>query len=58
MCQHFSGHKFTQFFGYVDFSASARNVFDSHGKEPAVDSYRENLPIASRSFYLQTTIHF
>jgi len=47
-----------RFFGYVDFSASARNVFDSNGKEPAVDSYRENLPIASRSFYLQTTVHF
>ena len=47
-----------RFFGYVDFSASVRNVFDEHGKEAAINSYKENLPIASRSFYLQTTIHF
>ncbi len=47
-----------RFFGYVDFSASARNVLDSHGKEPAINSYPDNLPIASRSFYLETTVHF
>ncbi len=47
-----------RFFGYIDFSASVRNIFDEHGKEAATSSYKENLPIASRSFYLQTTIHF
>ncbi|NOR68450.1 MAG: TonB-dependent receptor [Methylomarinum sp.] len=47
-----------RFFGYVDFTASARNVLDSHGKEPAINSYPDNFPIASRSFYLETTVHF
>jgi len=47
-----------RFFGHIDFSASVRNIFNSHGKELAVDAYQDNLPIASRSFYLQTTIHF
>jgi len=47
-----------RFFGVVDFSASVRNVFDTDGREAAVNSFKENLPIASRSFYLQTSIHF
>ncbi len=47
-----------RFFGYIDFSASVRNAFNSHGKEASTDSYKENLPIASRSFYLETTVHF
>lgn len=47
-----------RFFGYVDFSASARNVMDSHGKESATNSFPDNLPIASRSFYLETSVHF
>ncbi len=47
-----------RFFEIIDFSTSVRNVFDSQGKEAAVNSYKDNLPIASRSFYLQTTIHF
>jgi len=47
-----------RFFGHIDFSASVRNIFNSHGKELAVDAYQDNFPIASRSFYLQTTIHF
>ncbi len=47
-----------RFFGHVDFSASIRNAFDTHGKEPGVAYYKENLPIASRSFYLEATLHF
>ncbi len=47
-----------RFFGYVDFSASVRNVFDEQGKEAAVNSFKDNLPIASRSFYLETSIRF
>ncbi len=47
-----------RFLGHIDFSASVRNVFDSGGKEPAENSYVNNLPIASRSFYLETTLHF
>ncbi|MFK5949875.1 MAG: TonB-dependent receptor [Methylococcales bacterium] len=47
-----------RYFDRIDFSASVRNIFDAQGKEAAVNSYKDNLPIASRSFYLQTTIHF
>lgn len=47
-----------RFFGHIDFSASVRNVFDSQGKEPAVNAYPDNFPIPSRSFYLETTVHF
>ncbi len=47
-----------RFFDTIDLSASVRNVFDSNGKEGAVNSFPDNLPIASRSFYLETTIHF
>jgi iron complex outermembrane receptor protein len=47
-----------RFFGHIDFSASVRNVFDSNGKEPASVFYPDSLPIPSRSFYLETTVHF
>lgn len=47
-----------RFFDAIDFSASVRNVFNSNGKEPAVNAYPDNLPIPSRSFYLETNIHF
>jgi len=47
-----------RFFGFIDLSASVHNVFDSDGKEESVDAYPDNLPIPSRSFYLQTSIHF
>ena len=47
-----------RFFGHIDFSASVRNVFDSQGKEPASNAYPDNFPIPSRSFYLETTVHF
>ena len=47
-----------RFFGYIDFSASVRNVFNSHGKQHAPRSYPDSYPIASRSFYLETTLHF
>lgn len=45
-------------FGYVDVTASARNLFDSHGKEPAISLYPDNLPIAGQSFYLEAAVHF
>jgi iron complex outermembrane receptor protein len=44
--------------GHIDFTASVRNVLDSQGKEPSSSSYRNNIPIASRSFYLETSFHF
>ncbi len=47
-----------RFLEHIDFSASVHNVFDSQGKEAAISSYPDNLPIPSRSFYLETTLHF
>ena len=47
-----------RFFGCVDFSASLRNAFDTHGKESGTTNFKDNFPIASRSFYLETTLHF
>lgn len=44
--------------GYIDLTASARNLFDSHGKEPAITSYPDNLPIVPQSFYFEAAIHF
>lgn len=44
--------------GYLDLTASARNLFNSDGKEPASTSYPNNLPIAARSFYFEAAIHF
>ncbi len=44
---------------HVNLSASVRNLFNSHGKEPAVvSSYPNNLPIPSQSFYLEASVHF
>lgn len=44
--------------GYVDLTASVRNLFDSQGKEPATTSYPYNLPIATQTFYFETSVHF
>jgi iron complex outermembrane receptor protein len=44
--------------GYLDLTASARNLFDSRGKEAAITSYPNNLPIAPQSFYVEAAIHF
>lgn len=44
--------------GYLDLTASARNLLDSHGKEPATSSYPYNLPIAGQTFYFEAAIHF
>lgn len=44
--------------GYLDLTASARNLFNSHGKEPATNSYPDNLPIATQTFYFEASIHF
>lgn len=44
--------------GYLDLTASARNLFDSNGKEPAVTSYPNNLPIVPQSFYFEASVHF
>ncbi|AEG02313.1 TonB-dependent receptor plug domain-containing protein [Methylomonas methanica] len=45
-------------FGHLDLTASARNLFDSHGREAAVISYPNNLPIPGQSFYFEASIHF
>jgi len=45
--------------GYVDLKASARNIFDSKGKEFGVlKAYPYNLPIPGQSFYVEASIHF
>ncbi len=44
--------------GYLDLTASARNLFDSQGKEAAVRSFPDNLPIPGQSFYFEAAVHF
>ncbi|MGR8930405.1 MAG: TonB-dependent receptor plug domain-containing protein [Gammaproteobacteria bacterium] len=44
--------------GYLDLTASARNLFDSHGKEEGIATYPDNLPIPGQSFYFEASIHF
>ena len=38
--------------------STAALMFDTRGREPAVAAFPNSLPIASRSFYLETAIHF
>ena len=45
-------------FGHLDLSASARNLFDTNGREPAVSSYPNNLPIMGQTFYFEASVHF
>jgi iron complex outermembrane receptor protein len=44
--------------GYVDLTASVRNLLDSKGKEQATISYPDNIPIAAQTFYFETSVHF
>ncbi|MGR8930406.1 MAG: TonB-dependent receptor plug domain-containing protein [Gammaproteobacteria bacterium] len=44
--------------GHIDLTASARNLFDSKGKEAAASSYPYNLPIPAQSFYFEVSIHY
>jgi len=45
-------------FGFIDATASARNLFDSKGKEPSISAYPNNLPIPGQSFYFELSTHF
>ena len=45
-------------FGHLDLTASARNLFDSNGREAAVSGYPYNLPIPGQSFYFEASIHY
>lgn len=45
-------------FGHLDLTASARNLFDTNGREPAVSSYPNNLPIMGQTFYFEASVHF
>ncbi len=45
-------------FGHLDLTASARNLFDAEGAEPATSSYPYNLPIPGQSYYLEASVHF
>lgn len=44
--------------GHLDLTASVRNLFDAHGTEAATRHYAYNLPIASRMFYFEASVHF
>ena len=44
--------------GYLDLTASVRNLFDNQGKEAATNSYPNNLPIPGQSFYFEAAVHF
>jgi outer membrane receptor for ferrienterochelin and colicin len=45
-------------FGHLDLSASARNLFDTNGRMPAVTGYPNNLPIMGQTFYFEASVHF
>ncbi len=45
-------------FDHIDVSASVRNVFDENGREPALAAFPNDLPIASRNFYLEAVLRF
>ena len=44
--------------GFLDVTASVRNMFDSNGKEPASRTYPKSMPIPGQSFYFEAQIHF
>lgn len=44
--------------GYLDLTASVRNLFDNKGTEAATSSYPGNLPIPGQSFYFEASVHF
>ncbi|WP_260839244.1 TonB-dependent receptor plug domain-containing protein [Methylomonas koyamae] len=44
--------------GYLDLTASARNLLDSDGTEPATASYPYNLPISGQMFYFEVGLHY
>ena len=44
--------------GFLDLTASARNLLDAHGTEPATTSYPNNLPIPGHMFYFEVGLHY
>lgn len=44
--------------GHLTVSASLHNMFNSINREPASDSFSQNLPLAGRSFYLEAAVNF
>ena len=45
-------------FGHLNMAASLRNAFDANGREPASMQLPENIPLAGRSFYFETSVDF
>jgi outer membrane receptor for ferrienterochelin and colicin len=43
---------------HLDLTASVRNLFDSKGKEPAINSYPANMPIPRQTFYFEAALRF
>lgn len=44
--------------GHLDLTASVRNLFDAQGRESATRAYRDNMPVASRMFYFEASLHY
>jgi len=44
--------------GHLDLTASVRNLFDNNGREPAINSYPDNLPISGQMYYFEAQVHF
>ncbi len=45
-------------FGHLNLSASVRNVFNKHAREPAVEILSDHLPTVGRSYYLEASVQF
>jgi len=45
-------------FGHLNLSASVRNVFNKHAREPAVEILSDHIPTVGRSYYLEASVKF
>ncbi|WP_198243937.1 TonB-dependent receptor plug domain-containing protein [methane-oxidizing endosymbiont of Gigantopelta aegis] len=44
--------------GVIDLTGSVRNLLDSKGRDPAISTYPNYIPIPRRSFYLEMKVNF
>jgi iron complex outermembrane receptor protein len=45
-------------FDHLNLSASVRNVFNKHAREPAVAALPDHIPTQGRSFYFEASVHY
>jgi len=45
-------------FGHLNISASVRNVFNKHAREPAIAILSDQIPTQGRSYYLEASVDF